>query len=189
MKILIVVATLFLNSCSVSFHRTESDGVRVNDSRVFKYNKNKYKKFRGRLLDTACIYLKVKEYHNNWTPDTGYNRKTQFVRFFAGGQVLFTACDSIPNEELINNPNVGVPGYYIIEGTKIKVDRFELTNGGQTGKYFGRVLENGDLIFYEERPETYFNSFFLLEKAVGKLKYSLWKKIKYSNRDNHTLTW
>ena len=177
MKFIVIFCLIILNSC-VDYYRTADGGFRVSNPKVFKYNKDKYKNLRSGLIDTTSIYLKSEEYNKGKQDSISY-QNDEFARFFSGGQVLFVRFDggSPPQLELINNQNLGIPGYYIVKGNKIKIDKFQLTNGGQTGKYFGRVLENGDLIFYEARPETYRGSFNRLEKNVSKTKYSIWKKI------------
>lgn len=188
LKVFLLCILLSFTSC-VRFHYTSDGGVRVNNPKVFEYNKPKYTTREKSLIDTNAIYL-LDSVYNKW--DILPRRKIyhhEFARFFSTGQVLFVSCDSMPHLELINNKNVGTPGYFILQDDKIKIDMFQNLNGGQTGKYYGRVISSGDLIFYEQRPETYYSSFYLLEQAEGKARYSYWKKIKVANIENYKLDW
>jgi len=164
-----------LNSC-VSYHLTKEGGYRVDDPHVFTYNKKKYQKFRSGLIDTSAIYVRV-EKKSCFGIDSLQNSPMYTLRFFAHGQVLFSYFTK-DKVDLMNNPNIGIPGYFIIDGTKVKIDRFETINGGQTGKYFGRVMDNGDLLFFDQPPEMYYNSFFLLEKFEPDSSKTIWRKIK-----------
>ncbi|MBX2921447.1 MAG: hypothetical protein KF746_04570 [Chitinophagaceae bacterium] len=149
MKTILILLLLFLASC-VKYHITSDEGVRVNNPKVFKYNKTRFTKLDKGLIDINAIYYKDSAY-DKWSNPKWRTYSKEFVRFFNTGQVLFVSCDSFPTIDKINNPNVGLPGYFIVIGTKIKVDMFQDLNGGQTGKYYGRIQPNGDIIFYEQR--------------------------------------
>ena len=186
-KIIFLFAVIMMTSC-VGYYYTESGGVRVNNPKVFKYNKKRYTLHDKAGIDTNAIYLLDSTY-NKWNTPKWRCSNNAFVRFFSTGQVLFVYCDSKPTLDEINNPELGTPGYYIVKGTKVKVDMFQNLNGGQTGKYYGRIKENGDLIFFEQRPETYYSSFELLENAEGDSRFSIWKKKKIENLKNYRPNW
>jgi hypothetical protein len=187
MKTILILLTIFLNSC-VGYHLTSEGGFRVNNPKVFKYNKARFTKLGKELVDTNAIYFKDSTY-NKWTNPKWQTYSKEFVRFFNTGQVLFVGCDRVPNIDKINNPNVGTPGYFIVIGTKLKIDMFQELNGGQTGKYYGRIQPNGDIIFYEQRPETYYSSFSRLEKAEGNDRFSIWRKIKVGRLKHYKPNW
>jgi hypothetical protein len=186
-KTILIFLIFFLSSC-VSYHFTKEGGVRVDNPKVFKYNKKRFTKLDKGLIDTNSIYFKESTYDKWRTPElkSSYN---EFARFFSTGQVLFVSCDSFPKIDIINNPNIGIPGYFIVKGTKLKIDMFEDLNGGQTGKYYGRLQPNGDIIFFEQSPETYFSSFSMLEKKSGKDRFSVWRKIKVDSLKNYKPNW
>lgn len=186
-RLLIMILSIYFTSC-VSYQITSEGGIRVNNPKVFKYNKERYRKLNKDLIDTSAIYYKDSSFSKSSSPNWQSTYKV-FARFFNSGQVLFVNCDSFPNLSLINNPNVGTPGYFIIEGTKLKIDMFQNLNGGQIGRYYGRILPNGDIYFIEQRPETYFNSFSLLEKIDGKNWFTIWKKIKIDKIKNYKPSW
>lgn len=173
---------LFLSAC-VKYYTTPEGGYRVKNPKEFKYNKPKYTKRDKSLIDTDAIYL-IDSIHTYWDSKHVQN---EFVRFFPGGQVLFIKTNGMPSSYLINNRDVGTPGYFILKGKRIKIDMFQDLNGGQTGFYFGKVLENGDLMFYEQRPETFlFAPFSALERNGQK---SFWKKIKVPELESYTPNW
>lgn len=186
-KIILISTTLFFASC-VKYHITSDKGIRVNNPKVFKYNKSRFTKLDKGYIDVNAIYYKDSIY-NKWSNPQWKDKPKEFVRFFNSGQVLFVDCDSFPTIDKINNPDVGVPGYFIVIGTKIKIDMFQHLNGGQTGRYYGRIQPNGDIIFYEQRPETYFNSFSRLEKSEGNDRYSIWRKIKVDSLKSYKPNW
>jgi hypothetical protein len=105
---------------------------------------------------------------------------------------LFIYNDGIPNLEKINNENIGTPAYYIIEGEKIKVNIFESINGGQTSFYFGKITNNGNLMFYEDTaiaanfPVRILKSYKTLENK-GIISY--WTKVKVENIKNYKPNW
>ncbi|MBG9378816.1 hypothetical protein I5907_21465 [Panacibacter sp. DH6] len=187
MKTIFISLAILLASC-VKYHITSDKGMRVQNPKVFKYNKPRYTKLDKSLIDTNAIYFKDSTY-DKWTNPQWQTYSKEFARFFNTGQVLFVDCNAFPTIDKINNPNVGVPGYFIISGTQIKVDMFQDLNGGQTGKYFGRIQPNGDIIFYEQRTETYSSSFSRVEKAEGNYRFSIWRKIKVDSLRSYKPNW
>lgn len=170
-NILFILSLCFFTSC-VSYYYTNDGGIRVKNSKVFKYNKPKYTRLDKSRIDLNAIYI-LDSVYSKWDNPKGRKKSGSFIRFFKNGQVLISSFDSILTQKRTNNKKIGIPGYFIIKEDKIKIDMFQQINGGQTGKQFGRIIENGDLIFYSQRPETYFGSFSALEKDGRK---SFWKK-------------
>ena len=188
MKTILILLTLFLSSC-VKYHITSENGIRVNNPKVFKYNKPRFTKLDKALIDTNAIYYKDSTY-NKWASPQWRTYSRDFVRFFNTGQVLFVnSSTGFPTIDRINNPNIGTPGYFIIIGTEIMIDMFEDLNGGQTGKYFGRMQSNGDIIFYEERPKLYGSSFSRLEKSQKDVSYSIWRKKSFTGIKQYKPDW
>jgi hypothetical protein len=188
MRYLSILIFLFCTSC-VAYYGTGEHSFRVKNPKTFKYNKDYYNKFRVGLIDTNCIYVftySYSDYNGRQEAEKGSNEN--FIRFFGGGQVLFFYNEKKEPAEIVNNRNEGIPGYFIAKGTKLKVDRFEIINGGQTGKVYGRILKNGDLLLFKQRPETYFGLFWLLEKADGS-SYSVWKKTSIESLINYRPDW
>lgn len=174
-------------SC-VNYYYTDDGGIRVINPKVFKYNKDIYTLRDKTGIDTNAIYLIDSSYNVRDTPKWR-KQSNAFIRFFSTGQVLFIYSDSILSISEINNENIGIPGYFIAQDNKVKIDMFQNLNGGQTGRYYGRVLSNGDLMFYSERPELYFNSFKLLEKAEREKRFTIWRKTKVENLKYYTPNW
>jgi hypothetical protein len=93
---------------------------------------------------------------------------------------------------MINNKDVGTSAYYIIEENKLKVNILETINGGQTSFYFGKILNNGNLVFYEDTaiaanfPIRILKSYKTLEDR-GIISY--WTKIKVENIKNYKPDW
>ncbi|MBL7810049.1 MAG: hypothetical protein J0M29_18730 [Chitinophagales bacterium] len=172
---------LTLNSC-VKYHYNEEGGVRVNNSKVFKYNKERFRSMDKSQIDTNAIYI-LSEPHPMW--DSFW-----FIRFFPTGQVLFIPCDTIPpGSGLINNKNKGIQGYYILKDSKIKIDMFQEINYGQTGKYFGRVESDGNILLFESRPETCFSIYPLVEKVTNKKNNSHWRKFPTDQLKHYKPDW
>lgn len=181
-----------LLSACVSYHFTEEGSCRVDNPKVFKYNKPKYTLRDKGAIDTTAIY----QIDSTYSPypgslNRGKSRKDQFCRFFSGGQVLFFSYEPLPADvmppiELINNRKRGTQGYYYIDGDRIKIDMFQLLNGGQTGKYFGKIQKDGSIMFYEQRPETFYGSFRGLERDGRK---SFWRKVKVDSLLHYKPDW
>lgn len=166
------LGSIFLFTSCVGFYRTNVGGTRVNNPKVFKYNKSTYTERSKGRIDTDCVYVLDSTY-NKWNTPKGIKKSGKFIRFFEGGQVIIAYFDDILTSELINNKDIGIQGYFVIKEDKIKIDMFQNINGGQTGKYFGRILKDGSLKFYEQRPETFYGSFSALEKDGRR---SFWTK-------------
>jgi hypothetical protein len=140
-----LLAVLFFTSC-VKYYYTKEGGERVHNIKAFKYNRLKYTALSKLPIDTNAIYI-LDSVYAPWPGNYG-NFQHKFVRFFSTGQLLFIRYDSLITPELVNNKNAGTPGYFIIDGDKIKADKFEEINGGQTSEYYGRIQNNGNIIFY-----------------------------------------
>ena len=180
---IIFIIVFFLYSC-VSYQTNTEGGIRVNNPNKFKYNKHRFTTRQKQLIDTNAIYLLDSIFNPYYTP-LFPAPKTKFVRFFSGGQLLFVKCLGMPSLAQINNPNLGIQAYYFVDKDILKTDRFEELNGGQTGKYFGRILPNGDIKFFEERPTLFFGSI----KTIEKGEYTIWKKIPVAGIDHYKPSW
>lgn len=181
--IILFILSIVLSSC-VSYQTNKEGGIRVNNPHVFKYNKQRFILRQKELVDTSAIYL-LDTIYNPYNIRTYPSPKTMFARFFSGGQILFVSCNGMPSLTQINNPNLGTQAYFILDKDILKTDRFEELNGGQTGKYFGRILPNGDIKFFEERPTLFFGSI----KTIEKGEYSIWKKIPISEIIHYKPGW
>jgi hypothetical protein len=180
-----LLGLLIFNSC-VRYHYTKEGGIRVNNPKVFKYNKPRFTQKDKSLIDINAIYILDSEY-SQWN-DIKYSRKNkEFVRFFSTGQILFTHCNGMPRIEVINNQNLGTQGYFIVKGDKIKIDLFSEDNGGCTQNYYGKILDSDNIMFYEVTPvPPFFSSFKGLEKGGRK---SFWKKVKVAKIINYIPDW
>lgn len=183
LNIALIIATVSI-SC-VRHHFNGDDGVRVSNPKVFKYNKPRYTSGNKSPIDTNAIYVLDSSYDKYSVLKEQKKTPATYARFFSTGQVLFFY-DITPDLKRLNNRNTGVQGYYIIRGDKIKIDMFEDQNGGQTGKYFGRILNDSSLMFYEQSPETYFGSYWALERDGRR---SFWKKVIVQNMIHYKPDW
>jgi hypothetical protein len=173
-----------LTSCRRVLHfSTDENGDRVKNPKRFTYNKPKYTTRDKGGIDTTAIYLldsTQSQYKEQW------RKRNAFCRFFSGGQVVFILCENIPSSDLVNNKKSGTPGYYYIEDDKIRISLYENLNGGQIGGYFGRILPNGNIMFYEERPSLYYGSFGALHRQARR---SFWEKIKVDGLKSYKPDW
>lgn len=165
-----------LNSCVltdsfVSFKRTNEGGLRVKNPGRLKFSGKQFHLENTSLIDTNAVYV-----FSNYELPGAYPYEISnaaYCRFFANGQVLFVACDTIPTSEAVNSPGLGWQGYYKIKNNRLKIREFEIINGGQVGLRWG-VFKDGDILFYSNTPRTYFHSWKLMEK--GDLK-ERWRKV------------
>ncbi len=181
---------IILSSC-VCYYTAYEDGkpgYRVCNPKVFRYNKLCYALSNKSLIDTSVIYVKDSIFWKYEIPNWKLYRK-EFIRFFPKGQLLIYFSDSIPTNEILNNKVFGMQGYYYIEDSKIKIDFFDIDEIAQTIRYFGRIKENGDLIFYEQTPNYYFGSYCLTENGEKNRHKSLWKKIKLDGVKHYRPDW
>ena len=190
---IITFISLLLTSC-VSYQRTDSGGIRTKSSKVYKYNHPRYRSIDISKIDTNTIYLLDTLYNKYDSREPIKKISGSACRFFSGGQVLFFHYYDSLNIDLINDKDAGTPGYYTVQGDKLKIDMFQNLNGGQTGKYFGYIRENGDIVFYEQRPETYQGPFSIVEGGVysGLEKYgkkTVWIKSKMDGLINYRPDW
>lgn len=185
--IIIMAGVIMLTACSVPY-KTTRGGVRVSDPKVFKYNNPKYTAKNRVGIDTDAVYLKV-SVSRSWNDPPEEEVCCNFMRFFPLGQVIRVLSGTMPVAGDVNNKDAGTPGYFIVEGNKIKISIFEYTDGGSSiGYYFGRLQDNGDLIMYEQSSATNFNSFFLTEKFDGSY-FSRWKKVNIEGFEPYTPEW
>lgn len=184
MKKIILILSLFLFCCcNVKYYITTVGGYRLYDSTKFKYNKLEYTKMSKSAIDTNCIYIMDSTY-NKWDDIKIKKENYRFVRFFSKGQVLFIYNNGMPNLEMINNKNIGIPGYYYIEGKKIKINMFKNINGGILIDYFGEINSDGNIIFYEQPTGR-----FSLEKTKDYNGKSFWSKVKVEKMERYKLDW
>ena len=179
---------LLLVSCGIKHFYTNEGGVRVYESSVFDYRNVKNRFGKDSLIRTDVIYV-CDSIFNKWNTPKWIKSEPHFVRFFKNGQVLFIYPKDTINSEVVNNSELGTPGYFKLDGNKLKIDMFQNLNGGQTGKYFGRINEKGEIVFFEQRPETYYSSFRWLEKAEGSKRFSIWKPIEVEGIKEYLPTW
>jgi hypothetical protein len=171
----------------VEWYYTKDGGPRLKNPADFEYNTEELRRADKSLIDTSAIYV-IDSLYDPYD-ETVKEKKLdggRFCRFFSNGQVLFVSYDSILTMDVINNPEIGTPGYFVIEDNKLKTDIFQNLNGGQTGKYFGLIKINGDLVFFEQRPETYDESYKGLEDFGKK---TVWKKTMLNGIDHYKPNW
>jgi hypothetical protein len=179
---------LLFVSCGIKHYYTNEGGARVYESKVFEYRNVKNRFGKDSLIRTDIIYVRDSIF-NKWNTPKWIKSEPGFVRFFKNGQVLFIYPKDTINLEAVNNSELGTPGYFKLDGNKLKIDMFQNLNGGQTGKYFGRINEKGEIVFFEQRPETYYSSFRWLEKAEGSKRFSIWKPKEIEGIKEYLPTW
>lgn len=181
---------LSLSSC-LSFYRTDSGGVRLSNSAKFEYNREMYSYRDFSMIDTNAYYMIDSMYDFRKTENPERKVNDQICRFFGGGQVLFFYGIDTLDFSLLNDSGAGIPGYFTTDEKFLKIDMFQNINGGQTGKYFGYVRDNGDIVFYEQRPETYSHNHDML--VFRQLKdfgvRSIWKKYPSEGLINYKPNW
>lgn len=160
-------------------HWTSSDGVRFDNPSTYwlKYKRKKFDNGERIKIDTAYIY-ETTEYSVN---DSSIHYEMA-ARFFADGQVLFFSESSphLPFEDQVNDPLAGVPGYYAVEGDKLKFQKWTNIFGDQTPETYGIILNDSTLKIYNSEVSDCrglrsvgMTTYECLDK---KQSYSIWKK-------------
>ena len=168
----LIISSLFFSFC-LKWKYTSEGGVRLVDSKKFKYNNQNHKNLNWEIIDTNAVYKLISDYDWRHKPGEKPPVYCHVIRFFSGGQVLFYNCDKASIESMINNPNSGIPGYFIVNGNQIRIERWSGTNGGQLEKYFGILQNHLAIKFYEQAVRTCHGSYDCLEKQN---MYSIWEK-------------
>jgi hypothetical protein len=88
---------------------------------------------------------------------------------------------------IVNNTEIGYIGYYYIKKGRLKMQMIEILNGGQTGLRYG-LFDNGNIWFYEQRPETYYGSWNMLKWLESKNK-TKWVKTTVDSLKYVKPTW
>ena len=148
---------------------------------MFSYEKKVKKLEDLSLIDTTAIYIR-----KNGNGDTA-NLPLVYYRFWGDGRVQQVYPGKRDLAQIVNNPEIGAIGYYHIKKGRLKVQLIETLNGGQTGKRFG-LFSNGNIWFYQQRPETYYGSWTLL-KWLEKKNKTEWVKTKIDNLIYVKPTW
>ena len=179
-----IVSSLFLFcGCNVRYYATPEGGFRLYDSAKFKYNKPEYKRMNKSAIDTSCIYVMDSTF-NKWDDVKIKKEGYRFIRFFSRGQVLFIYNKGMPDLKMINNKNIGIPGYYYIEERRIKISMFKNINGGLVVDYLGEIDLSGNLIFYEQPTGKS-----LLLETKGYNGKSFWSKVKIEKMEYYKPDW
>ncbi|MFT5254318.1 MAG: hypothetical protein ACI87N_003386 [Flavobacteriales bacterium] len=142
----IFLLVFLLNSCTPKIYWTSSGGVRfVNPSTYwFKYKRNKFNNEQRLKIDTKSIYKTTIYGHD----DSQYD---MLARFFPNGQVLFFVEDQSTGlfKNQVNDSLAGIPGYYAIDGQKIKFQKWTNIFGDQTPKKEGIVVTDSMLVMFD----------------------------------------
>ena len=170
----------------IQYYGTGEGGIRLKKPKKFKYNREQFANINRLKIDTTSIY-RIVEWYDGWRGGVLADslRPQGTLRFFASGEVLFYEHNK-PLDSLVNNSLSGTPGYYMIEGNKIKIHRFKRTNRGQLEKYFGILKNDGTIKFYEQSVIHCNGSYKCLEKQN---MYSTWKKTDTFKLKYFKLNW
>ena len=174
---------MVFSCCNVKYYVTSEGGYRVVNSKKFKYNDAKYISKSKAAIDTNCIYL-MDSVYDKWDDIKIKKQSYRFLRFFSGGQVLFIDNNGMPNLDMINNKNIGIPGYYYLEGNKLRVNIFKMVDGGVIVDYLGEVNSNGNLIFYEQSSGD-----LTFSKTKEYTRKTFWSKVEIKNIINYKPDW
>ena len=124
---------------------TDSSGVRFEKPSPYwlKYKHKKFDNGERIKIDTKSVYETTRYGHDG----SSYNL---VARFFPNGQMLIFQEDysKIPIENQINDSLAGKPGYYAVEGDKIKFQVWRNIFGDQTPDTYGLILNDSTLKIY-----------------------------------------
>ncbi|PKP00970.1 MAG: hypothetical protein CVU11_16645 [Bacteroidetes bacterium HGW-Bacteroidetes-6] len=127
---------------------------------MFRYDKKLFILKDNSLIDTNAIYIRSGA-TINYGSDT-IELPTVYYRFWSNGRVQEVYPGNKDCNIIVNNTEIGYIGYYYIKRGRLKMQMIETLNGGQTGLRYG-LFDNGDIWFYEQRPETYYGSWNMLK--------------------------
>lgn len=171
---LIMPGLFFCASCFPQIRNTESGGIRLIHKRDYRYSKPKYDNRERSKIDTAAVFERVLHLQQG---DTIYPNLTpyakSFARFFGGGQVLFFDGQKASIEKQVNDSEAGIAGYFAVFGNRVKLEHWVNIFGDQTPAYYGIIVNDSTLKFYETYVPDCYGSFDCLER---KNRYSIWKK-------------
>jgi len=175
---------LFLTSCQTRYIVNEQGGIRPK-GKMFSYE-NKTTSLKDNLLiDTTSIYIRKGQKITYGT--NVVSLPTVYYRFWENGRVQEVYPKELDINNIINNTEIGYIGYYYIKKGRLKMQLIETLNGGQTGKRYG-LFDNGNIWFYEQRPETYYGSWNMLKWLENNRKTE-WIKISIDSLKHINPTW
>lgn len=136
MKIISAVLIICLASCNIKYYMTPEKGYRVENSKDLSFHNHRLRGVEITKIDTSSIYV-----------FDGLPNYYRCARFFSGGQVLVFYSKDFPDIKMINNQDLGDPGYFIIKKNKIKLNLFSNNYGGVNTFFKGKILDDGNLQF------------------------------------------
>ena len=183
--ITISLTLLILTSCQSRFIVNREGGVRPRKNNMFSYDKKHFTLKDNSLIDTNAIYVRSGAVIT-YGSDT-VKLPTVYYRFWSNGSVQEVWPDKKDYDSIVNNTEIGYNGYYYIKKGRLKMQMIEILNGGQIGLRYG-LFDNGDIWFYEQRPETYYGSWNMLKWLESKNK-TKWVKTTVSSLKYVKPTW
>lgn len=149
--ILMMLLVSFLTSCN-HYIINEAGYTRPPKNYNFSYKRNSAKLANNEIIDTTAIYY---IHNSHWhRGDSGFYNKDEYIRFYADGRFKIQYVKEYPKIADINNINKGLVGYYKLEGSVIKLQIFDDSNGGSDQLEFGLIDENKNIILINENPRT-----------------------------------
>ena len=149
-----IILAVLVSSCT---HYVVNDAgyIRPPKSQKFSYKK-KSASLNFALIDTNSIYYSSNGYF--YKNDKGSKLSDKYIRFYGDGRFKLQGLKKSPPELAdINNPDVGVVGYYITQGNAVKMQIYTDIDAGSIQLEYGYIDENGTLIVMHDNPRVDFN--------------------------------
>jgi|GEM_PF-4232298 len=189
--ILISLFAVLLTSCFPKIYRTKSEGVRFKNTSSYwlKYKRQKFDNGQRAKIDSEKVYETT-----IYSVDNSDYYK-MIARFFPDGQVLFftEGQTKAPFENQINDSLAGIPGYYAVDGDRLKFQRWTNIFGDQTPDTYGIILNDSTLKIYNTYvPDCKFPSYFGLSAfdcLEKKHDFDIWKKTDEYKLLPYTPSW
>jgi len=154
MKIYFCFIVVVLTSSCTHYVVNDAGYIRPPKSQKFSYKKS----FAGlnlSLIDTNSIYYLSNGYY--YKNNNGYKKKDKYIRFYSDGRFKLQGLKDSPKIDDINNPDIGIVGYYIMKGNVIKMQIYGDIDAGSIQLEYGYVDENKNLIVMHDNPRVDFN--------------------------------
>lgn len=151
--------------------------IRPPKNQKFSYKKRFVELTDLSIIDTNVIYSLEKG--NFYKNSEEYKQSTAYIRFYGDGKFKQQGFKNLPKLDDINNPAIGIVGYYLIQGNAIKMQVYSDIDGGSIQLEYGYIDEAKNLIVMHDNPNFDFNIGYNEEKIKRLVKNSPFSPMIY----------